>query len=109
MNVLIAGHKYELQNLTPDIKIPDSKAPQVLRFIQKTPSSVDRSLLVITQNGTSTEEVLDALIDRIAVCNEMCHCKENDRILENLMIARFWCDARTNDREQRRVKGKNVV
>lgn len=95
MKVLKPGHQYEVNN---------SKGEPfgVMPFIDKTDSENH-------VEGTTTEEVLDVLIDRINTLNNRFPCKENGICLNHLQEARKILDARTADRKRRGVEGKHVA
>ena len=58
MRIIEPGHVYELDNL-------DESAPQRLSFICKAPVSPDATELEMVHDGTTNEEVLKMLIDRM--------------------------------------------
>lgn len=96
MKVLTKGHKYELSNF-------ESLAGQVLQFIEKEPSS--NGDLKTINDGTTNEEVLKMLIDRIQYLQQIVPCRENAIAITNLEQALMWLEKRTSDRKARKVEG----
>ena len=109
MKVLIEGHKYELANF----ENPSSEG-QVLQFIEKTPKftceagkdPVPTGELTTVNDGTTNEEVLAVLIDRINSLNKKFPCRENSIALTHIETALLWLNKRTADRKQRNVEGQ---
>lgn len=156
MKILIAGHRYAIQNLEPN---PETKslrglaeesyqvglkiehipaggpelteasvassaltqkllnqeyAEQEIQFIQKEAVHEEGCLpgyckctptLKTINNGTTNEEVLAVLIDRIKTLNAKLPCKENSVALTHLETAELWLLKRTRDRQARAVEG----
>lgn len=103
MKVITAGHAYELANFEEK----DQKG-QVLQFIHKEPISLGSTELQTTSDGTTNEEVLEALIDRMNFLNKQFPCRENSIVITNLETALLWLEKRTNDRNKRLVEGRNL-
>lgn len=63
-------------------------------------------------NGTTNEEVLTLLIERITSLNTMYErkfaCRENSPAITKLEEALHWLEARTNKRVARGVEGTNI-
>ncbi len=118
MKNLIAGHTYELENFeNKDIK------GQVLQFIHKENKLKDISelephellvpsennfKLVTVEDGTTNEEVLEVLIDRMNFLQSKFPCRENAVVITHLETALMWLEKRTKDRIKRNVEGKNI-
>jgi len=100
MKVVQLGHRYELANA--------DKGAQMLQFIEKRVESVSSNNLVTIQDGTTNEEVLAVLIDRLDTMNKRFPCRENNAALENLELAQMWLGKRTADRVARGVEGTNL-
>lgn len=96
MQVLIPAHKYSLANMD------GGRPEQVLTFIRKEPRD---GKFVTVEDGTTNEEVLAVLIDRIKGLNEKAPCRENDNCLVALELALAWLNKRTRDRLDRGVEG----
>lgn len=104
MKVITDGHKYELANF----ENPES-AGQVLQFIEKkpTPECAPGSLVTIN-DGTTNEEVLRVLIDRMNSLQAKFPCRENAIVTTHLETALLWLEKRTADRKARGVEGKHL-
>ena len=110
MKVLTQGHKYELENFEQKIK-----EGQTLQFIEKStdPSGIgvggDGVTLYTINDGTTNEEVLEVIIDRMKYLQAKFPCKENACCITHLEEALMWLEKRTKDRVKRNVEGKHVV
>ena len=102
MKNLVAGHTYELSNF----ENKDEKG-QVLQFIHKEPIEEGSKELKTVSDGTTNEEVLEALINRMNFLNGKFPCRENSIVITHLETALLWLEKRTNDRIKRNVEGKN--
>ena len=103
MKNLVAGHTYELANF----ENKESEG-QKLQFIHKEPISEGSSELKTISDGTTNEEVLEALINRMNFLNGKFPCRENSIVITHLETALLWLEKRTNDRLKRNVEGKNL-
>ena len=102
MQVLTPGHWYIAQNME------DPAAGQPIQFIEKKPSdgsSVPVGSLVTVHDGTTNEEVLNILIDRLTFLQNKTPCTENDCAITHLQEALHWLEARTKQRLKRGVEG----
>lgn len=117
MKVLAVGHKYELANFENK-----EDQGQTIQFIEKKsvvemrlegicmpdgghyPSNLDT--LVTINNGTTNEEVLEMLIDRMKYLQAKFPCKENACCITHLEEGLMWLEKRTKDRQKRGVEGK---
>ncbi len=100
MKAIIKGHQYELKNLE------DPKVTQTISFIQKVPATpAPESELETKMDGTTNEEVIAMLIDRMKYLNAQMPCRENGYAITLLEKAQSWLIKRTNDRKKRKVKG----
>jgi len=104
MKNLVPGHSYELKNFDK----PEEKG-QTLQFIHKEPKEEGSTELVVISDGTTNEEVLEALIDRITFLQSKFPCKENACCITHLQEGLMWLEKRTNDRIKRNVEGKQIV
>ena len=69
MKVKVEGHAYELQNFeNNDVK------GQVLQFIHKEPIMEGSTGLRTVNDGTTNEEVLEVLIDRLSYLQSKFPC-----------------------------------
>ncbi len=90
------GHTYELANFE------DKSKSQTLQFIDK--QKVDGTFKTIA-DGTSNEEVLEMLIDRMYWLQTLASCRENAIVITKLEEALMWLNKRTADRMKRGVEG----
>lgn len=95
------GHKYELQHFG------DVGGNESLTFIKKTANTATGELLT-EYDGTTNEEVLSVLIDRIQYLQAKMPCRENAIVLTKLEESLMWLNKRTEDRKVRGVEGKDI-
>jgi len=98
MRKIDKGHKYELKNL--------HEPHQILTFIKKTPVAGSDKLEVV-YDGTTNEEVLKALIDRMEYLNSVLSSREDQHVITLLKKALMWLEKRNHDRKTRKVRGTN--
>ena len=103
MLVFEAGHRYSLKNFE------NGAESQVLQFIHKALSDGDATKLVTVSDGTTNEEVLAVLIDRIKFLQDKHPCRENAIVITKLEESLMWLNKRTADRLARKVEGTNAV
>ena len=99
MQVITTGHKYELASF-------EGGTPQSLQFIEKVPTSEGSKELRTVNDGTTNEEVLKVLIDRLQYLNGKFPCRENAIVITKLEESLMWLNKRTSDRLARNVEGK---
>jgi len=99
MKVTTIGHKYELDSF-------EGSPPQPLQFIEKRESPVAGEGLETVNDGTTNEEVLEVLIDRVKYLNGKFPCRENAIVITKLEESLMWLNKRTADRKTRGVEGK---
>lgn len=104
MKVLVKGHKYELKNFEQK-----EEQGQTIQFIQKEPKEEGSTELVTISDGTTNEEFLEVLIDRISYLQNKFPCKENDCCITHLQEGLMWLEKRTSDRLKRNVEGTNKL
>lgn len=95
MKVLNDGHTYELDSF-------EGSEPQVLQFIHKQKQGDE---LVTLKDGTTNEEVLAVLINRLNYLQGLASCRQNAIALTKLQEALFWLNDRTEERKRRGVEG----
>jgi hypothetical protein len=80
---------------------------QTLQFIQKEASGPNSKVgpFVTIHNGTTNEEVLRVLIDRLDAMNNKLPCKENAVALTHIQTGLLWLEKRTAERKARNVEG----
>lgn len=99
MKVIIAGHEYEVSSQD------GKKVMGTIFFIQKKPNA--KGVLELVKNGTTTEEVLKVLIDRVEHLDTKVPSKENKAAIKSLKNALTNLENRTADRIKRGVVGTN--
>jgi|ERR1700690_1618439 hypothetical protein len=102
MNILTEGHLYTLAPFEPG-------EHQQLQFIHKVPTHPGSTELETKANGTTNEEVLEVLIDRMKYLQAKFPCKENACCITHLEEALMWLEKRTRDRVKRNVEGKQLA
>lgn len=103
MKVIVEGHTYVANNFE------DDDYGQTIQFIHKNPIHEGSSQLVTVKNGTTNEELLKVLIDRLNYLNKKFPCRENSLAVTKLDEALMWLNKRTADRLNRGVEGKASV
>ena len=99
MKIIVDGHTYEVNNFEGD-------ETQTIQFIHK---SVRNGNLVTVKNGTTNEEILSILIDRMKFLNLTVPCRENSIVITKLEEALMWLEKRTSDRLKRGVESTNKI
>lgn len=102
MRVINEGHTYQLDNF-----VEKDQPPQLLRFVRKVPK-VGTDELDLVFDGTTNEEVLSVLINRMEYLQGKFPCRENAIVITKLQEALMWLEKRTKDRQQRGVEGKHL-
>lgn len=107
MKVITPGHKYELDHFE-SFGLPGLPV-QTLQFIEKTPVSHGSTELRTVNDGTTNEEVLRVLIDRMQSLQAKFPCRENAIVTTKLEESLMWLEKRTRDRKARGVEGKHAA
>lgn len=102
MKVHRQGHQYEMSNFEDK-----DKPGQLIQFIEKVPLEEGSTTLKTLFDGTTNEEVLEVLIDRLNYLNNKFPCRENSVAITHLDTALMWLEKRTKDRIKRNVEGTN--
>lgn len=73
-------------------------------------NSADVSIVALKtiNDGTTNEEVLEMLIDRMNSLNKKFPCRENSIAITKMDEALLWLNKRTADRTKRNVEGKQL-
>ncbi len=100
----IPGHTYEMSNFENK-----DQAGQIIQFIHKEPKEQGSTELVTISDGTTNEEVLEVLIDRMNFLQSKFPCRENALVITKLEESLMWLNKRTSDRVKRNVEGKHSV
>ncbi len=95
MDVIKPGHLYDLRGV-------DGSFNQTLQFVE---GPADARVA----DGTTTEMVVDVLIDRLTTLNEENPSQYNVDAIESLKSVQVALAARTADRETRGVEGTNAA
>jgi hypothetical protein len=107
MKVITAGHKYELDHFEsyglPGVPV------QTLQFIEKVPVTEGSTELRTVNDGTTNEEVLRVLVDRLNYLQAKFPCRENALAITKLEEAQHWLAHRTANRKARGVEGKSTA
>jgi hypothetical protein len=104
MRIITPGHFYELSNFEHP-----GKAGQTLQFIEKTPDQIIPRQLNTLHDGTTNEEVLAVLIDRLNHMHAKFPCRENAVAITHIETALLWLNHRTANRKARNVEGKAIA
>lgn len=104
MIVLRPGHLYELDNFERP-----AQHRQRLQFIEKEPVSPGATELRTVSDGTTNEEILRMLIDRMQSLQSRFPCRENAIVVTKLEESLMWLEKRTTDRVRRGVEGKHIA
>ena len=104
MKVIREGHRYELENFENK-----EATGQVLQFIEKTPVAAGSGELKTVSDGTTNEEVLAVLIDRMNSLQAKFPCRENAIATTHIETALLWLEKRTASRKARGVEGKHLA
>lgn len=99
----ILGHQYELSNFENK-----DQQGQILQFIHKESKEEGSAELVTVSDGTTNEEVLEVLIDRMNFLQSKFPCRENAIVITKLEESLMWLNKRTQDRIKRNVEGKQL-
>lgn len=102
MKVTVTGHTYELSNFENK-----EAQGQKLQFIHKEPITEGSTELRTVADGTTNEEVLEVLINRMNYLQSKFPCRENTIVITKLEESLMWLNKRTSDRIKRNVEGKN--
>lgn len=104
MKVITEGHKYELMCFDPPIKEGDI---QTIQFIEKIPQEGTTQLTTVN-NGTTNEEVLKVLINRMNYLQSKFPCRENAIVITKLEESLMWLEQRTRVRQSQNVEGQQL-
>ena len=99
----IPGHQYELSNFEKK-----DQQGQILQFIHKEPKEEGSTELITISDGTTNEEILEVLIDRMNFLQSKFPCRENALVITKLEESLMWLNKRTQDRMKRNVEGKQL-
>lgn len=100
MKALTEGHRYELENFDA----PGTPG-QVIQFIEKVQVAPGLPNLRTVNDGTTNEDVMRVLINRLEYLQKKFPCRENAVALTFLETSLLWLEKRTTDRKARGVEG----
>jgi len=107
MKVIKDGHKYIMSNFE------NKENGQTIQFIEKelieNESLPNEKVLTTINDGTTNEEVLEVLIDRMKHLQNKFACRENAIVITKLEESLMWLEKRTQDRKKRNVEGKQLA
>lgn len=95
MKNLVVGHTYELENFENK-----SNPGQILQFIHKEPIEEGSTTLKTVADGTTNEELLEVLINRMQYLQSKFPCRENAIVITHLEEGLMWLEKRTRDRQK---------
>jgi hypothetical protein len=99
MKTVVPGYVYELASHKPN------GISQIVQFVHKAPRAAGEDVLEELDDGTTTEEVIMILMDRLTFLNAKLPSPHNTRAISNLRQALDELHARTADRTRRGVEG----
>lgn len=102
MKILTEGHLYELDQFEST-----DGGNQRIQFIHKEPINPGAKELETVSNGTTNEEVLAILIDRMYFLQTKFPCRENSIVITKLEESLMWLNKRTSNRNKRGVEGRH--
>lgn len=102
MKIQTPGHRYIAQNFA------SPEHGQTIQFIEKAPEAPGSTNLGTVNDGTTNEELLKILINRLEYLQAKFPCRENAVTLTHLETALLWLGKRTADRIARAVEGTNA-
>jgi hypothetical protein len=104
MKIFVEGHKYKLENFENRGTYGNE-----LQFIHKEPTCPGSGVLQLVSDGTTNEEVLAVLIDRMQYLQGKFPCRENAIVITKLEESLMWLNKRTADRKTRGVEGSHLA
>lgn len=106
MRVITEGHRYVAENFE------NKEEGQLIQFIEKIAAPLDEAefegQLLTLNDGTTNEELLEVLINRMNYLQSKFPCKENACCITHLEEGLMWLEKRTRDRIKRNVEGKQI-
>lgn len=98
MQATVSGHKYEVSNVENGV--------QTIAFIHKEEKD---GVLETVEDGTTNEEVIAVLIDRLQFLQSKLSSRETALAITKLEEALMWLEKRTADRQKRGVEGTHTA
>ena len=103
MQILTEGHKYVASNFE------NKENGQTIQFIEKVPKESGSTELITVNDGTTNEELLEILLDRLNHLQNKFPCRENALAITNIEQGLNWLNRRTANRVKRGVEGKQIA
>lgn len=103
MKIITPGHLYHASHFE------NTDNSQIIQFIEKRPDASDNTKLLTINDGTTNEEILAVLIDRMNYLQSKFPCRENAIAITKLQEALMWLNERTKGRVARNVEGKQIA
>lgn len=103
MTILTPGHKYVLANFE------NPNHGQTVQFIEKEPLVLGSPESRTISDGTTNEEMIAVLIDRMRFLQGKFPCAQNEAAIFSLSEALRWLNDRTESRKRRGIEGKHVT
>lgn len=107
IKVIDAGHVYDLKLM--DQVYQNEDAYVRFNFIKKIPKEAGSTELITDINGTTSEAVLEMMIDRMNYLQGVIACPENALVISHLTDALQLLNARTAKRVEAGVEGTAEV
>jgi len=104
MKILRPGHLYELENFEQK-----DQPGQQLQFIEKVPVTPGTEKLRTVNDGTTNEELLAVLIDRLKYLLAKLPSPETSTAITKCEEALVSLEKRTAERKARKVEGTNAA
>lgn len=101
MQILTPGHKYVAANFE------NPANGQTIQFIEK--DGKPGEPLTTINDGTTNEELLAVILDRLNFLNAKFPCRENALAITNIQQGLLWLNERTRQRVARNVEGKQIA
>lgn len=98
MIAIETGHRYKLQNFA------NSDLNEDISFYKSANPKLDED----SHDGTTNEEVLRMMIDRMNHLQTTFPCRENVVVIMKLEECLMWLYKRTEDRKARGVEGQHI-
>lgn len=99
MRAITPGHLYALKNFESGAE------SQTLQFIEKRSVTIPGAPLETVHDGTTNEEVLEMLIDRLKFLSNELPSRQTSLAITKCEEALFWLNDRTEKRKARGVEG----
>lgn len=99
MKAIVPGYTYALRNLHPTEGGPRTTE---ISFVRKE-ADQDGNLVTVA-DGTTNEEVIQMVIDRLKFLDGKLSCPQNELAIDRLEEALMWLECRTSDRISRGVE-----